>query len=400
MKKLAAFVLLVMLSATSTAQAATAPPTNVHVTAQTQTNISIAWNGSATKYAIWKNGTYITRVRAHSYNYTDLTCGTSYQLGVRSVVGSQVSTIVYITGTTSDCVSTGGEPPPQAGYFPTLLPVGSWSSLPSDSTCANQVHMSTWEPRPDNNVPNHTVVNAADAHASFAARQYDTDSYNSLWNTWLLPRVDGQFQGTTDEIFQWAACKWGIPDNVLRGIAVRESTWFQREVYANGRCVSNWSCGDFFSSATADSIKFCNAISQYGHDYNADYGAGLCPKTFSITGIMSWDAPAWQAPNPAFPDNQNGTFPFSRNSTAFAEDYIGAHLRGCYEGWMKWLGPSGDLWGCVGSWYSGDWHSTAADGYISRVQNEITNHRWLQSTWPDEKPSCSTTYGCPLGYTQ
>ena len=42
------------------------------------------------------------------------------------------------------------------------------------------------------------------------------NNYDLRWDSWLLPRVDGQFEGTTDEIFQWAACKWGLPDDLLR----------------------------------------------------------------------------------------------------------------------------------------------------------------------------------------
>jgi hypothetical protein len=208
--------------------------------------------------------------------------------------------------------------------------------------------------------------------------------------------VDGQFSGTTDEIFQWAACKWGLPDNLLRGIAVRESTWYQYLVYPGNRPVNNWGSGDVFPSATADSKVFCDGIDQLGsYDYQAVYGSGICPKTFSITGIMSWEAPSWGQ----MAGNQNGTFPFNRNSTAFAEDYIGSYLRGCYEGWITWLGPSGDIWGCVGSWYAGDWHSSAADGYISRVQGEINNLTWLQPGWPTDIHSCDPTYGCPQADT-
>ena len=113
---------------------------------------------------------------------------------------------------------------------------------------------------------------------------------------------------------------------------------------------------------------------------------------------MSWQAPSWGQ----MPDNQNGTFPFNRNSTAFAVDYLGAHLRGCYEGWEHWLAntgtrtyAAGQIWGCVGSWYSGDWLSSAANGYISRVQNELNNYTWLQPGWPSNRPGCSATYGCP-----
>jgi hypothetical protein len=143
---------------------------------------------------------------------------------------------------------------------------------------------------------------------------------------------------------------------------------------------------------------FCNGIARFGYDYQRDYGPGLCPQTFSIMGIKSWQAPSWGQ----MPDNQNGTFPFNRNSTAFAVDYIGGYLRGCYEGWITWLSDSGpgvyaagDLWGCVGSWYSGDWRSSAALNYIGLVQGELSDFTWLQPGWPSDRPACSRTYGCP-----
>jgi hypothetical protein len=75
---------------------------------------------------------------------------------------------------------------------------------------------------------------------------------------------------------------------------------------------------------------------------------------------MSWEDPAW-GHVPTFAGNQNGTFPFNRDSTTFAVDCLGSFLRGCYEGWVNWLGPSGDIYGCVGFWYAGDWHSAAGD---------------------------------------
>jgi hypothetical protein len=297
------------------------------------------------------------------------------------------------TGTAST-----NQPPSAAGYF-SLKPVGAWSSLPSGDACKGLIRYSTWEPRPDNTKRNNTVPNPADVHAAFAARPKSTDgTYSSQWDSWLQPRIDGQFTGTTDEIFQWAACKWGLPDNVLRAVAVRESTWYQYETYPSGRCVLHFSCGDMMTTASPDSSTYCNFLAQYGYDYQHDYGAGLCPKTFGIVGVMDWEAPSWGA----MPNNQNGTFPFNRNSTAFAVDYLGSQLRGCYEGWQSWLKntgtgtyAAGDLWGCVGSWYSGDWHSSAADGYISRVQGELTNLTWLASDWATNKPGCDPTYGCP-----
>jgi hypothetical protein len=286
---------------------------------------------------------------------------------------------------------TSSAPPPQGGYFTTGA-VGLSTTLPSDSSCASQVHYSTWEPRPDNTKRNHIMPDAAAVHASFAARPVGS-SYDSRWDSWLLQRVDGQFTGTTDEIFQWAACKWGVSDDIIRAMAVRESTWYQYLAYPSGRCVSNYGCGDFIPAADADTKVFCDAIDQYGHHYQNDYGSGICPETFSILGIKSWEKPSWGF----MPDNQNGTFPYNRNSTAFAADYLAGHLRGCYNGWIHWLGggASGDMWGCVGAWYSGSWHDTAGDGYISRVQTELANFTWLQPGWPTDKPGCSATYGCP-----
>jgi hypothetical protein len=320
-------------------------------------------------------------------------------------------------------------PPARGGYF-SLQPVGSWSSLPGDSQCAGSVHHSTWEPRPENYQQNHTMPAPGAMATSFALRLRDRgNAYNSLWDSWLLPRVDGHFTGTTDEILQWAACKWGLPDNLIRAVAATESTWFQYLHFPNdaraggggGSCYWKRGCGDAFSSPTASSTTYCNGIATQGvlpgeaHDYQKDPvtsaggypytpGPGMCPKTFSILGIMSWTDPAWAPQSPAYPGNQNGTFPFTRDSTAAAADYWGASIRGCYEGWKTWLKntgthtyAAGDLWGCIGSWYSGDWHSRAANEYISGVQRAEKDLIWLDPNFDNstQQYRCAATYGCP-----
>ena len=275
--------------------------------------------------------------------------------------------------------------------------MGSWSSLPGDTACAAQVHRSTWEPRPDNYKRNHVLVDVTAAHQSFSTRKRSSlGTYDPKWDSWLLPRVDGQFSGTTDEIFQWAACKWGLPDDLIRAVAYRESTWFQYETYPSGRCVATYGCGDWFSSEPYSPRKaFCDGLAPYGYDYQKDYGDGYCPKTFSIIGEMSWWDPTWGF---NWAGNQNGTFPFNRDSTAFAVDYYGAAIRGCYEGWQWELGSSysaGDLSGCVGAWYSGGWHDAAGDAYAQRVQDARASDPWLTSSFASYEPPCSATYGCP-----
>jgi len=76
------------------------------------------------------------------------------------------------------------------------------------------------------------------------------------------------------------------------------------------------------------------------------------------------------------------TLEFALDGAAYEIDLYAAVIRGCYEGWDTWLGGSyhsGDLWGCLGRWFSGQWYSTDANSYISRVQNFYNTKPWL--TW-------------------
>jgi hypothetical protein len=116
--------------------------------------------------------------------------------------------------------------------------------------------------------------------------------------------------------------------------------------------------------------------------------------------VMSWQDPAWGRMR----GNQNGTFPFNRDSTAFALDFVASDLRGCLEGWEPFLAgtgtgtyAAGKLWGCVGAWFSGDWHSPAANRYIHLVRGELSDRTWLVRSWPDVRPGCQAPFGCPRG---
>jgi hypothetical protein len=295
--------------------------------------------------------------------------------------------------------SVSDDPPPADGYFRTR-PAGSWSTLPGDGTCSQSVSRSLWEPRPDNDGPNHHAPDPAAVHAALRARPRVTlGAYDPRWDRWLLPRVTGDHVGTTDQNIQWAACKWGVADNVLRAIALRESGWFQYEVYPDGSCVPQHGCGDMVPVADAASRVYCDGLSRAGHDYQADLGPGICPRTFSIAGVKAWQDPQWGPMR----GNQNGTFPFARDSTAFALDYLGAFLRGCDEGWVWWLGnvtkryAPNHLWGCIGVWYSGAWRSPEALHYISLVRRSVAQKPWLAPAWAEQRPPCSAEAGCPRG---
>jgi hypothetical protein len=143
--------------------------------------------------------------------------------------------------------------------------------------------------------------------------------------------ADGNFSGTTGEILEWAACKWGWDQDYAKAEAVVESGWEQSEVGGNA----------------------------YGILQVSVSGPGSPPS--ANTG--------W------------GGYPWVQQSTALDADAQMAYLRACYDGDQPWLGNgyhAGDAWGCIGSWFSGDWYSSAADGYIGDVQGVLNSQEWLK----------------------
>jgi hypothetical protein len=85
----------------------------------------------------------------------------------------------------------------------------------------------------------------------------------------------------------------------------------------------------------------------------------------------------------------NGTFPLSTASTAFNLDYWGASVRQYYEGCAGWLNDvergreyaAGDLWGSVGAWYAGRWHTAPATRYIEEVRRHLAARVWADDNF-------------------
>src|SRR5262249_19815207 len=100
------------------------------------------------------------------------------------------------TRTTSPRPTATGSPTPTpaAGSFPI-----------SDSAAAAMVVLNpSFEPRPDNYPANETVPTAAQLS------QVGTLSFLDSHGNGLLAKATGNYTGTTDEILQWAANKWGF----------------------------------------------------------------------------------------------------------------------------------------------------------------------------------------------
>src|SRR5262249_18015308 len=134
----------------------------------------------------------------------------------------------------------------------------------------------------------------------------------------IAARITGNFTGTTDEIFQWAACKWGFDIDTIRAQASQESDWHQSEL---GDC----------RGGTVPETNGCQSV-----------------------GIL-------QVKGADLPPTHPGTWPYASDSTSWNVDYAMAVRRACFEGKETWLGngyAAGDLWGCIGRWFSGGWHDS------------------------------------------
>jgi hypothetical protein len=165
----------------------------------------------------------------------------------------------------------------------------------------------------------------------------------------IAPRIDGDFTGTTQEILRWTACKWGIDENIVYAQAAVESWWRQDTL------------GDWGTDATA-----CPP----GHGFGADGKAGQCPQSYGVL-------------QDRWPYMKQG-WPGYDRSTAMDADVAYGIWRSCYDGYETWLNTvdhgqpyaKGDVWGCVGRWFSGRWHTSASDGYVTKVKQYETEQIW------------------------
>lgn len=203
-----------------------------------------------------------------------------------------------------------------------LAPLGT--PLPrSDAYCASHVQPMA-ENVPENEAANHDTPPAG---TNFDWGPSTTTSPGLQAN---FAHVDGNFSGTTGEILEWAACKWGWDQDYAMAEAVIESVWKQSQVNGNAFGILQVS------------------VSQDGDSPSANSG--------------------W------------GGYPWVQQSTAVDADAQMAYLRACYDGDMPGLGSgyhAGDAWGCIGSWYSGQWDSSAGNSYVSSVQGFLNNQTWL-----------------------
>jgi hypothetical protein len=222
-------------------------------------------------------------------------------------------------------------------FFGTLPP---GAKLPSGAQCARWVRARPIKESKGMNSPFNKVKGERLA-ANFLSD--DEPQADKL----IVPRVNGDFTGTTAEILRWAACKWGINQNVVFAQAAVESWWRQTTE------------GDWHTTGCAP-----------GHGLGVDGKPGLCPQSW---GILQNRYPY-----------EKSSWPGIERSTAMNADTAYAIWRSCYDGYETWLNTvthvgryhAGDLWGCVGRWFAGRWHTAPAQQYIAKVKRYMSEHIW------------------------
>lgn len=226
---------------------------------------------------------------------------------------------------------------------------------PSERQCATMIAR-TPEVRPNNTPFNLTVPTLSEL----------TEFYRNPFFP-SFTRVTGNYRGSTDMILRWAACKWGIDEDVARAQAWTESKWRQGgpnpgdgggdKRLTQGECVR----GNF------------KALWNFGCD-------NCCYQSWGILQTKVYYAAS--------------TWPMIKDSTAFNADYRYADQRACMNGdYSDYFSSaaqqpntyaadiaSGDLnrilWGCIGMHFSGGWYTPPSRPYISEVQGYLTTRPW------------------------
>jgi hypothetical protein len=207
------------------------------------------------------------------------------------------------------------------------------------------------EQRPENRAANDYVPSSGEIEAFRTARNaYGETSVQ--WNPLYayVDGLDGLHEPSTDDLIQWAAHKWGIPEDWLRAEYTQESWWRQSTL------------GDRTAVSAA---------------WYASYPAqAQVPGTSEAYESMGITQVKW------LPDGSvgAGTEPLRWKSTAFNVDYQAATVRYYFDGLCSWCTSgysAGQEWNSIGAWYSPyPWANSGAQAYIKEVQGKLLSKPW------------------------
>ena len=311
-------------------------------------------------YIVFRNGVQAGQTTATTYTDTGLTNGTTYSYTVeaRDAAGGVSAPSAPVAATPEAPVVPPAPLPPTDGTPP--APLTSWVPATnglytplSDAQAAADV-----TPEPENRPANEPENDYMPTQAQLAAFYSATNQYGQTtvqanpYNAY----VTGHFTGTTDEIIQWAAWKWGIPADWLRAEYVKESNWNMSQL------------GDLATVSPA---------------WYAEYPPqAQVPGTDEVYQSLGISQVKW------IPDGSvgAGTEPLRWESTAFNVDYQAATIRFYYDdpdgvrsSWGDSTYSPGNAWDSLGGWYEPyPWLNSGQLAYVAAVQQILAARTWAQ----------------------
>jgi hypothetical protein len=170
---------------------------------------------------------------------------------------------------------------------------------------------------------------------------------------------------STDDLIQWAAHKWGIPEDWLRAEYVQESYWNDFQLGDEAAVSSRW---------------------YYFYPLQA-----RVPHTSSVYQSLGITQVKW------LPDGSvgAGSEPLRWRSTAFDVDYQAAMVRFYYDNPKGARASWGDStyvpcqpWESIGGWFEPyPWGNSGQQKYIGEVRQYLADRDWTASSFVNWSPA-------------
>jgi hypothetical protein len=276
----------------------------------------------------------------------------------RAVIGAVVTALV--AAVLAIALSIGRR---TAGADPTAPPAlpataqTSWAppgTPPLSDARAAELVVHRAENRAANAPYNDYVPSDAQLRAFHEAREPNGELADDAVPEWrYVTGRPGLKDPSTDDLIQWAAHKWGIPEDWVRAQIAVETWWRQSAVGDRASVLSSW-------------------YAQYPV-------RAQIPASSDVYQSMGISQVKWR---PDGSDDVPGSEPLRGRSTAFALDIYAAKIRFFYNGDCTWCSPGyapGQQWNSIGGWYEPTpWGNAEQQDYVQRVQAALRDRVWLR----------------------